>query len=56
MENLIDLLGEMAMAAAIVTPFIVMPLVWKYLDGSRSTRVKRLLHIAGAADHGRVYC
>jgi len=39
MENLIDLLGETAMVAAVLTPFIIMPLVWKYLDESRSTRI-----------------
>lgn len=39
MESLIDMLGKIIWASTFVAPLVIMPLVWKFLDKNKRTRI-----------------
>jgi len=39
MEDLIDILGMVMMASIFIVPFVIVPIFWKYSDGSKGNRI-----------------
>jgi len=50
MEDLIDILGEVMMASIFIVPFIIIPIFWKYSDGSRGARIIKGLLLSAVID------